>query len=69
MEGSKRNKPWVEDVPIRDQKRTYKQLHLPMGEDREGRQRMPYRINIFQAKAIIEFYQNIRDFVMEQGRG
>ncbi len=66
-EGSKRNKPWIEDVPFRESDRTFKALMIPMGEDREGRQRMPFRLSKWQAKAVVEFYDDIRDFIKAYG--
>jgi hypothetical protein len=61
-------KPWVEDVPYRDSQRSFKALMIPMGKDKEGRERTPFRLSKWQAIAVVEFYDDIRDFIKAEGR-
>jgi hypothetical protein len=41
---------------------------IPMGKDKEGRERTPFRLSKWQAIAVVEFYDDIRDFIKAEGR-
>ena len=60
--------PYTVDIPSRNGDGSYKCLYLPMGRDRDGTERTPTRLTMWQAKAVVNFCEDIREFIKAYDR-